>query len=204
MGAKNYKWFLLFLFFHIIICTYGAIAGIAIFLGEKEKIVREGARFINNNTGETVEYTLALHLRFFVSNQEKWFSIVVVICICMAVVLVFFFGYHMWLAINNQTTNENFKIGDCKRYVTKEYNILSAVKKQTEEWTPPKENPNFKMNTCKIDDVNLPLTRASRLKKLDEMMKACIRKKSKLTPEYTPYAPKKSIFKTLSDIWNEK
>jgi len=58
VGVKNYRWFLLFLFFHIIICTYGAAAGIAIFLGERENVVKNGGRFINNNTGETIDYTM--------------------------------------------------------------------------------------------------------------------------------------------------
>ena len=33
VGRKNYKWFLLFLFMHVIICWYGFIAGMLIFVG---------------------------------------------------------------------------------------------------------------------------------------------------------------------------
>jgi palmitoyltransferase len=33
VGRRNYKWFLLFLFLHILICLYGGLAGVAIFFG---------------------------------------------------------------------------------------------------------------------------------------------------------------------------
>ena len=36
VGRRNYKWFLGFIFLHIGICLYGSIAGILVFLGEKE------------------------------------------------------------------------------------------------------------------------------------------------------------------------
>jgi hypothetical protein len=39
VGAKNYKWFLLFLFLHIVICFYGGVVGILIFMGERQKIL---------------------------------------------------------------------------------------------------------------------------------------------------------------------
>jgi len=37
IGRKNYRWFLLFLFLHTIICIYATVAGILIFMGELEK-----------------------------------------------------------------------------------------------------------------------------------------------------------------------
>lgn len=45
VGVNNYRWFLLFLFFHIWICLYGAIAGILIFLGERQQILENGGSF---------------------------------------------------------------------------------------------------------------------------------------------------------------
>ena len=33
VGINNYRWFLLFLFMHIIVTFYGGVAGIAIFIG---------------------------------------------------------------------------------------------------------------------------------------------------------------------------
>ena len=36
VGRKNYKWFLIFLFLHAVICLYGFSAGFLIYLGEKK------------------------------------------------------------------------------------------------------------------------------------------------------------------------
>jgi hypothetical protein len=37
VGRGNMRWFMLFLFFHVIICLYGGLAGILIFMGEAHK-----------------------------------------------------------------------------------------------------------------------------------------------------------------------
>ena len=50
-GRKNYKWFLLFLFLHLLVCAYAFIAGIAIFFGEKVNRDRLGYIFYNPRTG---------------------------------------------------------------------------------------------------------------------------------------------------------
>jgi len=65
VGRRNYKWFLGFIFLHIGICLYGSIAGILVFLGEKEKIDRQGVMFKNMKTGETVKPSLVVHLKYF-------------------------------------------------------------------------------------------------------------------------------------------
>ena len=68
IGAKNYKWFLLFIFFHVIICFYGGIAGIAIFLGEKWLVEKNGGQFVNEKTGEKIPYSLWVHFIYFVAG----------------------------------------------------------------------------------------------------------------------------------------
>lgn len=47
VGRANYKWFLLFLFLHIIICWYGFIAAMMIFFGQKEDKDKQGMYFYN-------------------------------------------------------------------------------------------------------------------------------------------------------------
>ena len=131
VGVKNYRWFLLFLFFHILICAYGSVAGILIFLGEKHNILRDGGAFVNNRTGERLEYTMRMHLRYFVTAQEKWFCIVVAVCIAMVGILTAFLGYHFNLARQNKTTNESFKVLDHMDALDSEQKIVSALIEKT-------------------------------------------------------------------------
>lgn len=57
VGRRNYKWFLSFLFLHILICIYGSIAGVLVFYGEMEKRNKEGVMFYNKITGERFKPT---------------------------------------------------------------------------------------------------------------------------------------------------
>ena len=127
MGVNNYRWFLLFLFIHILICAYGSIAGLLIFLGEKDEIMKNGGVFYNTKTGEKIAYSTRLHIKYFIRNQERMFSVVVVICFAMAIVLTGFLAYHLRMAVNNQTTNENYKFDDCQYGVDKEIKILKQL-----------------------------------------------------------------------------
>ena len=45
VGRKNYKWFLGFLISHVAILTYGAVAGLMVFILEKRKIDDAGMLF---------------------------------------------------------------------------------------------------------------------------------------------------------------
>lgn len=115
-GANNYRWFLLFLFFHLIICIYGFVAGMLIFLGDMTMKRLAGINFKHNVTGEIIEPTASLLAKFFFLNEERHLGVVIIICGFMIIALGIFLFYHLYiLAWNNQTTNEAFKLGSCKR-----------------------------------------------------------------------------------------
>lgn len=99
VGINNYKWFLLFLLMHIIICLYGGLAGIAIFVGQMHQKDKSGARFYNKATGEYVSSTLIMHFKFFFLNEQKWFGMVIIICVAMFFALTAFFVYHLRLVM---------------------------------------------------------------------------------------------------------
>ena len=109
VGRKNYRYFLTFLGLHCIICLYGAVVGLLIFLGEKERKDAAGLVFVNTVTGERAAPTLWTHVKFFFLNEERHLGVVVSICAIITPVLCGFFGYHLRLAWNNETTNESYK-----------------------------------------------------------------------------------------------
>lgn len=188
---------------HVLICAYGGVAGILIFLGEREKILAQGpqAGFVNTRTGEVIPYNLKLHARFFLSNQEKAFSIIVLVCIVMANVLTGFLGYHLKLAWNNKTTNEDYKRDDFEHSLKNEKKVLEKLYERSEEWQPSKDDPNEEMNKITIDGREIPRQKEARLKKIKELIKD-VEKRYKRLNENTPYKPKKSFCTTISDIWN--
>jgi len=97
------------LFFHIIICLYGATVGVLIFLAEVKTRNEKGAIFVDKKTGKSHAPTLMSHFKYFFLYEEKGLGIMVIICFVMVICLIIFLGYHLNLAIRNETTNESFK-----------------------------------------------------------------------------------------------
>lgn len=78
------------------------------------------------NTGEKVEPTYWIVLRY-VFDLETPFAFATILCGVMSVMLNLFFGYHVYMAIQNTTTNERAKKSDFKMYFNKKIELC-------EEW----------------------------------------------------------------------
>jgi hypothetical protein len=50
VGFNNYRWFILFIFSHAVICTYGAIIGVLVFKGIIDKHDLWNDSFMNLKT----------------------------------------------------------------------------------------------------------------------------------------------------------
>jgi hypothetical protein len=57
--------------------------------------------FYNKITGEKFKPTFYIHLKYFIFNEERLLGVVIIICIVMCIVLMCFFGYHLYLVYNN-------------------------------------------------------------------------------------------------------
>ena len=134
VGRKNYKWFLSFIFLHILICLYASWAGVAVFMGEKHKIDSQGIMFKNMRTGEMVKPTLSVQLKYFFLGQERHFGVIFIICILMFFVLSGFLVYHLRLARSNQTTNESFKRYDFNYALKHEHKVLKELIEECEKF----------------------------------------------------------------------
>ena len=69
----------------------------------------KGAIFVDKKTGKSHAPTLMSHFKYFFLYEEKGLGIMVIICVVMVICLIIFLGYHLNLAIRNETTNESFK-----------------------------------------------------------------------------------------------
>ena len=64
VGLNNYRYFLMFIGSHAVICTYGAFVGILVFMGITDEQKIWTSQFINYKTGEKFNATLWIVLRY--------------------------------------------------------------------------------------------------------------------------------------------
>jgi hypothetical protein len=75
----------------------------------------------------------------------------------MSFVLFLFFGYHVNLAWNNETTNESMKKKDFKSSLDREISIVRALIIETDEWEPKSDAKEHQlMPKISIDSKDLP------------------------------------------------
>lgn len=127
VGLKNYRYFILFVFSHGVICTYGAIVGILVFWGIADEQQLWNARFLNYSTSEEVKATYYIIGRYLL-NQESFFAFVTILCILMSIMLSLFCIYHVWLAIIDITTNERYKRSAYIHYYNDKLDFLTNWK----------------------------------------------------------------------------
>ena len=107
IGLYNYKFFLLFLLSHSILCMYGGTVGLLIFLFQvKKQNLLTG--IFRDSQGHRFRGSWSLVIQYIVGYQTAFFF-VVVLCLMMGVVLGVFFIHHLWLINSNLTTNERMK-----------------------------------------------------------------------------------------------
>ena len=113
VGAKNYKYFLLFLFTHSIMCGHISYMGSEMILNVVNRDHLFETRYTSRMTGEEIEASYGIVFSYLV-NKYAPLIFVVVLCISMAIALPLFSIYHCKLAYYNQTTNETIKTSDLK------------------------------------------------------------------------------------------
>ena len=70
IGEENYRWFLLFLTIHVVMCTYGAVVCMLLFHGEiKDKKLLE-LTFFDRNTGEEVESNMFIVSQYLFTQRS--------------------------------------------------------------------------------------------------------------------------------------
>ena len=108
VGEENYRFFLLFLLVHIGMCVYGTVVTWTLFVGEVQDKDLLNAIFYNGKTGQEVKADFWVVMHYMIMKHFE-LSAVLVLMGAMSIVLVLFFGFHMYMMANGMTTNEFYK-----------------------------------------------------------------------------------------------
>lgn len=94
IGEENYRWFLLFLAFHVFMCVYGSIMLALLFWGEiKEKQLLE-ITFFDRATGEHVRSNWFIVSQYLFMRKTLEFAVLAIMFV-MGIALGGFLGYHV-------------------------------------------------------------------------------------------------------------
>ncbi|VEU34098.1 unnamed protein product [Pseudo-nitzschia multistriata] len=114
-GEENYRWFLLFLLQHVIMCFYGTYVACLLFQEEITTKRLMDMTYFDRATGEKVNASKFLIFQYMFARRSKEIGVTLVMFL-MGIALTCFLGYHIYITSMGQTTNENSKWGDVKKW----------------------------------------------------------------------------------------
>jgi len=109
IGDQNYRWFLLFLVIHVVMCMYGTyVVGWLLFVYEIDAHDLWNHMFFHRKTGAAYPATTTIVLQYLFQRLPLQSGVFVLLSV-MSVVLLLFLGWHCWIASRGMTTNEYVK-----------------------------------------------------------------------------------------------
>jgi palmitoyltransferase ZDHHC4 len=124
IGQENYRFFLLFLAVHVLMCIYGSFVIGLLFYGEILQHNLLYITFFDRYTGEEITATKYIVFQYLF-HKLLLEAAVWVIATVMGVALALFLAYHAWLTSRGLTTNESYKWGQVLQWykrALREYN----------------------------------------------------------------------------------
>jgi hypothetical protein len=168
IGEENYRWFLLFLSIHVLMCVYGSTVSIQLFRGEiADKRLFE-LTFFDRNTGEEFKATWFVVTQFLMVRRMPEVAVLAVMFV-MGIALGGFLGYHCWLTSVNMTTNEAQKWSEIKSWYKKAMQKYKKVVKNGDYKPEAKRQAKAKAPDLQDGDVTCtPRTSSSQPSKPEE------------------------------------
>lgn len=116
IGEENYRWFLLFLLVHVVMCLYGSYCIYQLMMGEVYTLKLHEAVFFNRITGEELPAgNFWIILQYLVNSHMAPAAVLFLIGV-MSVALSLFLAYHVYLTSKGMTTNESYKWSDVNKW----------------------------------------------------------------------------------------
>ncbi len=94
IGEENYRWFLLFLAVHVVMCVYGSAICSLLFWGEIQEKQLLQITFFDRATGEHVRSNMFIVSQYLFTRKTLEFAILAVMFV-MGIALGGFLGYHV-------------------------------------------------------------------------------------------------------------
>jgi hypothetical protein len=136
IGSNNYRYFILYLFTHLLLTAVSFVIGMNILLDHIQNKKMLEMKFVNKTTGEELETNYMTILKYITYHYYGFFSCLLMLLV-IAIVLFFFFFYHVYLLEINYTSNETNKRGRTFRF-------YKLVKKTTKLYLEKmKDNKEF-------------------------------------------------------------
>ncbi|KAL8424724.1 hypothetical protein Efla_007390 [Eimeria flavescens] len=137
VGARNYRYFLSFLFVHALLCGYGCFLGGFLLLSIIERKRLFNVTMIDPETGARMRATPMLVLRYLLGKHTE-LVLLWTLCLVVGLSLCFFLGMHLVLLLRNKTTNEVVKYRKVRKMLlslplTELKNIREADSPKTED-----------------------------------------------------------------------
>ena len=128
-GEENYRWFLLFLLNHVVMCFYGTYVSYLLFTNEiREKRLMD-LTFFDRQTGETLQGSYKIVFQYMYARRTHCIGVAIVMFV-MGIALALFLGYHVYITSMGQTTNENGKWSDVQNWYKKQQALYQKAVKQ--------------------------------------------------------------------------
>jgi palmitoyltransferase len=125
-GEENYRWFLLFLLNHVVMCFYGTYCSYLLFADEIRRKRLMELTFFDRQTGETLQATKTIIFQYIFARRSQEVGVTVVMAV-MGIALTCFLGYHVYITSMGQTTNENGKWGDVRAWYKKQKKLYQTA-----------------------------------------------------------------------------
>jgi len=107
VGEHNYKYFVLFLIFHMIWTTYGFVLSILAFMNVIEQNKLTESVFVDQS-GNTYKGDYMIIAQYLLEAQTPMMFGGLIYAVC-SVLLILFTAYHLYLIWGNTTTAETMK-----------------------------------------------------------------------------------------------
>ena len=125
-GEENYRWFLMFLMNHVIMCFYGSYVSYLLFSEEiRTKRLME-LTFFDRQSGETLKANNIIVFQYMYARRTHEVAVALVMFI-MGIALSAFLGYHVYITSRGQTTNENGKWSDVEHWYKKQQELYQKA-----------------------------------------------------------------------------